>query len=181
MNSQRKIYLISGPCGSGKSSFVCAYAEHLAKKSETGQVYVIHGDSFHQGFVESDKLSSGKRTWGEILRFNWNCILYVAKSALKCGLDVLIDYVVEDELPLVQALARENKAKLYYLVLTTSPEEIQRRITQRGDVELIERALFLREKLGSCPENQRHLLDNSKMSLAEEIKAFEQGNFELVL
>lgn len=48
-----KIIFISGPCGTGKSTFTDEYARHMV--SENGKtVYVIHGDDFHAGFVEPE-------------------------------------------------------------------------------------------------------------------------------
>lgn len=49
------IYFISGPCGVGKSTLADAYAKHLTNAGIRKQVYVIHGDDFHQGFVETVK------------------------------------------------------------------------------------------------------------------------------
>jgi len=48
------IYFFSGPCGVGKSTLAYAYAKHLTNTGIRKQVYVIHGDDFHQGFVETD-------------------------------------------------------------------------------------------------------------------------------
>ena len=39
----------------------------------------------------------------------------------------------------------------------------------RGDEELIERALFLKKKLDSLPENQGHLYDNTGKTVSEEV------------
>ena len=86
------------------------------------------------------------------------------------GLDVVIDYVVEEELPLLQKLAKEHDAKLYYLVLTASEEAITKRIQTRGDEEMIERALFLKKKLDNLPENQGHLYDNTEKIVEEEVE-----------
>ncbi len=99
----------------------------------------------------------------------WECMLDVAGKALARGLDVVIDYVVEDELPLLQKLAKEYDAKLHYLVLTASEEAITERLRTRGDDELIERALFLKKKLDNLPENQGHLYDNTGKTMAEEV------------
>ena len=46
-----KIILISGPCGSGKTTFTNAYARHIVNRSRK-TVYVIHGDDFQAGFTE---------------------------------------------------------------------------------------------------------------------------------
>lgn len=171
------IYFFSGACGCGKSTLAEAFAKHLVNCCGKKQVYLIHGDDFHQGFVETDDKgdffvdgqAADTVAWEEILRFNWECIIDVADKALSRGLDVVIDYVIEDELPLVAALARKHQAALHYVVLTATEESIRQRITQRGDVDLIDRALFLKHKLEAMAENQGHLLDNTGMTVEEEI------------
>ena len=99
--------------------------------------------------------------WEDILRFNWDCIIATADRALSQGIDVLIDYVIEDELPRVRELAASRGAKLYYIVLTAAEEELERRIRSRGDVDMIERAKFLKRKLDWLPENIGHIYDNT--------------------
>ena len=182
------IYFISGPCGCGKSTFANAYARHLVDHEGRKQVYLIHGDDFHQGFVESEDKgaffvegqASDLLLWKDILKFNWDCILTVANRALLQGLDIVIDYVIEEELPLVRKLAQEHHANLYYIVLTASEDAIRERIHKRGDVEMIDRALFLKEKLDNLPENQGHLYDNTGKKVEEEIGQLQVEQFLVV-
>lgn len=166
-----KLIFISGPCGCGKSTFAGAYAGHLAGRS--GQpVCLIHGDDLRPGAVEPEEESvfsaDGKPSdtvqWEDILRSIWNCIIETAGRALGRGRDVVIDYVIEDELPRVRALAEQYGAEFYYIVLTAEAEELKRRIRFRGDVEMIGRALFLKQKLETLPENRGHLYDNTHKS-----------------
>ena len=152
-----KIIFISGACGSGKSTFADALARHLVRQDHK-TVYVIHGDDFHSGFREPEEKgdfvvngqASDQVLWEDILRFNWDCIISTAQRALQDNLDVVIDYVIEDELPRVRELAEKNGVPLYYIVLTAEAEEIERRIRERGDVDLIERALFLKRSWKIC-------------------------------
>lgn len=182
------IYFFSGPCGCGKSTLAGAYAKHLVNEGGKKQVYLIHGDDFHAGFIESDHKgaffvdgqASDALLWKDILKFNWDCILTVARKVLDTGLDVVIDYVIEDELPLVQKLAEEYDAKLYYVVLTASRDAIRQRITERGDVDMIERALFLKNKLDNMPENQGHLFDNTGKTVEQEVEELEMESFIVV-
>ena len=163
-----KIIFVSGACGSGKTTFADALARHLVRQ-EHKTVYVIHGDDFHGGFTEPEEKgdffvngqASDRVLWEDILRFNWDCIIATAQRALQDNLDVVIDYVIEDELPRVRELAENNRAPLYYIVLTADAEELRRRIGERGDVDLTERALFLKRKLEAMPENHGHIYNNT--------------------
>lgn len=164
------IYLFSGPCGCGKTTLATAFAEGLGKP-----VYLIHGDDFQAGFITPDHADGP--AWPEILRFNWACILSNARSALLLGVDVVIDYIVEDELPLAEALARDLGASLHYIVLTADEATLASRLRQRGDAWLTERSLFLKQKLGSMPENQGHLLDVTGLTPDEALARVQAGNF----
>ncbi|MDC7293393.1 ATP-binding protein [Butyrivibrio sp. DSM 10294] len=171
-----KIIFVSGPCGCGKSTFVDAYARHLVDKDRK-TVYVIHGDDFHGGFVEpedkGDFFVNGEASdsvlWEDILKFNWDCIIATAGRALQQGMDVLIDYVIETELPRVQNLAAQNGAELHYIVLTADEATIEKRIRGRGDIDMIERAKFLKKELEAMPENSGHLYDNSNKTTEETV------------
>lgn len=163
-----RIFLISGPCGCGKSTVAQALASHLSA-DRPRQVYLIHGDSFHAGFACTPG-SYPVTPWQQILDFNWVCILNTAQEALMRGMDVIIDYVVEEELPRVQALADRCAAKLHYTVLTASEEAIAQRLQQRGDPRLTERAIFLRKKLNALPENQGRLLDTTGCTPEEALR-----------
>ena len=172
-----KIIFISGACGCGKSTLADAYAKHYAQQNHR-TCYVIHGDDIYSGFVDpedkEDLFVNGQAQdlalWEDILRFNWDCILFIAERVLKQGLDVIIDYIIEDELPRVQQLAAKYKAPLHYIVLTASADEIERRIRKRSDVDLIERGLFLKKKLEAMPENQGHLFNNTERTVTDEIR-----------
>lgn len=181
------IYFFSGPCGCGKSTLAEAFAKKLVNSKERQQVYLIHGDDFHEGFIEIDDKgdffvdgqASDALAWQEILKFNWECLLDVARKALARGLDVVIDYVIEEELPLVQKVADEYDANLYYIVLTASEDAIRQRITKRGDVDMIERALFLKNKLENMPENQGHMFDNTDKSVEDELAEMDISKFQV--
>ena len=172
-----RIIFVSGACGSGKSTFADALARSLVRRDHK-TAYVIHGDDFHGGLVEPeekgdffvDGQASDKVLWEDILRFNWDRIIATAQRALEDNLDVVIDYVIEEELPRVRELAEKNRASLYYIVLTADGKELERRIRERGDVEMIERALFLKNKLEAMPENQGHIYNNTDKSVEQTVR-----------
>ena len=187
MIRKQKIIFISGPCGCGKSTFTDALARHICDR-DGKTVYVIHGDDFHAGFVETQEKDTffpdGEPAdlvrWEDILSFNWDCIIATAERALKQGVDVLIDYVIETELPRVKELAARNSAELYYIVITATEEEIEKRIRSRGDLDMIERAKFLKNELEQMPENKGHLYDNTERSVDETVNDIRLENYRVV-
>ena len=82
----------------------------------------------------------------------------------------MIDYVVEEELVRVRELAENNRASLYYIVLTADADEIERRIRKRGDVDVIGRALFLKKKLEAMPENRGHVYNNTRKTAEDAVR-----------
>ncbi len=164
------IYLFSGPCGCGKTTLTEACAKTL-----DAPAYIIHGDDLQAGFVTPEHAEGP--SWPDILAFNWACILANARCALQLGVDVVIDYVVEDELPLVRSLAVELGTTLYYIVLTASEDTLRNRLQERGDAWLTDRALFLKAKLDTMPENQGHLYDITGMSVEQELQELHPERF----
>lgn len=180
-----RIFFISGACGCGKTTFADAYASHLVR-TEHKTVYMIHGDHFQDGFVKPEEQGffNGSRAadpvlWEDVLRFNWDCIVYAAGRALDMGLDVVVDYVVEDELSRVRELAAAHHAELYYIVMTAASREIERRIRERGDVQLIERALFLKRKLEAMGENRGRLYDTTGKTTDEMLREIDMEKYAL--
>ena len=180
-----RIFMFSGACGCGKSTLSTAYARHLVQHGGKNQVYVIHGDDFRAGFEETERAVDSSCPdflgWTDILRFNWECIIAVAEKALARNLDVIIDYVVEDELPLLRDLARRAHAELFYAVLTASEEELRQRLIGRGSEEWIDRSLFLKNKLDHASENAHHLYDISDMTVEQEIARFDPSKYRVSL
>lgn len=170
-----KIVFISGPCGCGKSTFSDALARHLAF-CDNKTVYIIHGDDFHAGFIEppqerGDFFVNGEASdtvlWEDILKFNWGCILDTADRALSQGMDVIIDYIIEKEFSRIIELAKKHNAEFFYIVLTASAEMLESRIRSRGDIDMMNRSLFLKKELEAMPENQGHIYDNTGKSIDE--------------
>ncbi|MBR3765081.1 MAG: AAA family ATPase [Clostridia bacterium] len=159
------IWLLSGPCGAGKTTLSARLAAQLSCRQSGRQVCLLHGDDFHAALVGDDRAPAAL-AWEEVLRFNWDCLLSAAGHALDRELDVVMDYVVEDELPRVLRLAREKGAALRYAVLTVPEDTLRHRLQERGDAWLTERALFLRQKLTAAPENLGRLVDCTDASAA---------------
>ena len=177
------IYFVSGPCGVGKTTTANALAKQLVAERRT--VCLIHGDDLGDHLLLPDDVSPFTEDgrirdtvlWNRLLRFNWQCLLDMTRNALDAGADVVIYYVIEQELPLVSSLAREKGASLHYAVLTATKEALTQRIHRRGDPEILGRSLFLKTQLEQAEENRRHLLDISGLTPEQTVPLLQSGRF----
>ncbi|MCG1023591.1 AAA family ATPase [Sutcliffiella horikoshii] len=148
----RSIYIISGPCGVGKSTVTKGLARKLEK------AVLVEGDMITGMFV-----GQVQPPWEEKLSIVWQNISSLTKNYLRNGYDVVIDYVVEDEWEwFCKELQQAGmNITLHYYVLRADPEVLVERITERGDTEMIPRSLELLHQLESKKENAPHLYDTT--------------------
>jgi predicted ABC-type ATPase len=147
----RSIYIISGPCGVGKSTITKGLARNFEK------AVLVEGDLISAMFVGQVP------PWEEKLAIVWQNLSSLTKNFLLNGYDVVIDYVVENEL---EWFCRELQQTglditLHYYVLRADPEVLVERITKRGDTEMIPRSLELLYQLENKKENAPHLYDTT--------------------
>lgn len=162
MNKQNEniIYLISGPLGVGKSTT----SKELARNVE--QCVRIEGDIFLH--MLGDELSL---SWEERLRLSWENILALTRNYLLCGLNVVIDFVVEEELEwFCTHLSDLQNVSLKYVVLTAEKEKIVERLNTRGDIDSLERSLFLLNKMKSSPYTNKFSYDTTLKQPSETVK-----------
>ncbi|ULL16596.1 hypothetical protein DVH26_20395 [Paenibacillus sp. H1-7] len=155
------IYVISGPLGVGKSTVSKSLADGM------NQCALIEGDLLLHVYR-----GENEPPWEERLRLAWLNITAVTRNLLRHELNVIIDFVVEDELQWLYDQLTDLDATIHYVVLHAEPETLAARLNQRGDAQYIQRSLFLRNKLMTSPTNKPFLLDaNCKRpeELAEEI------------
>ena len=61
--------------------------------------------------------------------------------------------------------------------MTASEETLKQRIADRGDIEITERSLFLKNELDHMPENQGHLFENTWMTVEQELSELDINRF----
>lgn len=144
------IYIISGPLGVGKSTVSKSLADSM------NQCALIEGDLLLHVYR-----GENEPPWEERLRLAWLNITAVTRNLHRNGLDVVIDFVVEDELQWFYDELSDLDATLYYVVLHAEPETLAARLSQRGDAQYTQRSLFLRNKLMALPNNLPFLLDTN--------------------
>ena len=158
---QKTIYLISGPCGAGKSTITKELLRSVKKSA------LIQGDDFlSQPMYESDS----EPPWDEMLAIMWKNILSFTQNLLQHDYNVIIDSVVEDELDWFCRHFAYQNVKIKYVVLLAEEDTLKERLNKRGDPYLIDRSLFLLNQLEREPANSKHLYNTSYKEPAEIIE-----------
>ncbi|WP_226682995.1 AAA family ATPase [Sutcliffiella horikoshii] len=146
------VYIISGPCGVGKSTITKGLARKLEK------AVLVEGDLISAMFVGEEQPA-----WEEKLSIVWKNLSSLTKNFLANGYNVVIDYVVEDELEWFCKELQQARldVTLHYYVLCADPEVLVERITKRGDINMIPRSLELLHQLENKKENAPYLYDTT--------------------
>ncbi|MGV3487376.1 MAG: AAA family ATPase [Tuberibacillus sp.] len=158
LGAKRSIYIFSGPCGVGKSTITKAFAGKL------GKAVLIEGDEIHSMLPEDADIP-----WETGLSIVWKNLVSLTKNFHEGGLDVIIDFVVEEELAWFCRQFSED-ISIYYIVLRADAETLIKRINARGDHYIIDRSLFLLNKLEASSQNQPYLFDTTDKDPASIIK-----------
>lgn len=145
----RNIYLISGPCGVGKSTVSKELAQRIPRS------VLLVGDNLLHMYQGYDT------PWEERLSLSWTNILSLTRNFIGAGWNVVIDFVVEDELEWFVHELEDLSVTLHYIVLVADEATLLERISRRGTPEISERSLFLLHKLKTLDANGPFLYDTS--------------------
>jgi len=151
----RAVYLISGPLGVGKTSV----AEALSKSLE--HTALVVGDNLYNLQEESELI------WEEKLRRSWARILSETKRNLDKSLDVIVDFVVEDELPWFREQLSGYGLRFWYVVLMADKSTLIERLKKRNELKYKDRSMVLLDQLSKEPSNENHLLDTNNREISE--------------
>jgi deoxyadenosine/deoxycytidine kinase len=157
--NEKTIYIISGPCGAGKSTIAKELSRYLQKS------VLIVGDDIMSMFEDDNE-----PPWDEWLELTWKNILSLTSNFVQHDYDVVIDYIVETELEWFFKQTTDLNVEIKYVVLRADEEKLIERLNKRGDPQLVDRSLALLNQLGSSAENQNHLYDTTHKLPAEIIK-----------
>ena len=169
-SAMKTIYIISGPCGVGKSTLAKELAEQVEKSA------LIHGDDLLHMYSDASS-----PPWEEKLSIMWKNILSVTNTLLQHDYNVIIDIVVEDELEWFCRHFAHLDVYIKYVVLRADSDILIERINKRGDTYMIERSLFLLNQLeNETPFNQSYLYDTTDKKPAEIVRdIIESARFDL--
>lgn len=152
----RTIYLISGPLGVGKSSLSKMISQKLG-------FVLVDGDSFFVPLGKNEELS-----WKHRLRMSWDWIIGETRRHINNNKDVVIDFVVENELSFFLKKVSNLNVQVNYVALVANRADLIKRLKKRdGGTQYLERSIRLLDKLQSDLNNKPYLLDSTGKSTAE--------------
>ena len=105
--------------------------------------------------------------WDERLQNAWREILSRTKGYLQKGSNVVIDFVVEDELEWFCKQVSDPDVAINYVVLITDKENILKRLGMRNEIKYKDRSLFLLDKLSKNPQNAKYLYDTTGKNIPD--------------
>lgn len=152
MNPPRTIYLISGPLGVGKTTL----ANMVVQKLECA---LVNGDAF---FVPLEHVK--RMSWKQRLELSWMNIICSTKHYVEHGYDVVIDFVVEDELPWICEQLSTVNARIKYIALTTNEETLEQRLKIKGGEQYLQRSITLMHQLRENEGNKQFECDTTDKS-----------------
>lgn len=156
-----KLYLITGPAGVGKSTISMKIAEKLEKS------VLIEGDEIYNFFV------GGRiKPWLKEapLDLFWNNCIYLIKSYLENGYDVVFNYIVKpNQFKRLETIFKDYD--IIFKVLLTDKETIVKRDKERPlDCQMKDRSLILLQEFIDCNYDEKYILDTSNLTIEETVK-----------
>lgn len=157
------IYIISGPCGVGKSSVANKLAQNYKLSSH------INGDELYNMVV-----GGSVEPWkddGQYLELLWSNINSLAVNFIKRGFTVVIDYVVfPEDLKLIKELKDRFQIKIKYIVLIAEAGIIRVRDSLRTENEKMgNRAVELLKEFEDKNIDDRFIINTSLKSIDETV------------
>jgi predicted kinase len=149
------VYIISGPPGVGKTTIATRLFESIENcRLVAGDEFLIAVKNSGLGFEE-------------IKEESWKKILSATTENINQGFNVVIDFVVEDELARISKYADSSGVKCKYVVLIADEKSILERLAKRNDLGFKDRALFVLKKLINDPKNKEFLYDTSNKDVTK--------------
>lgn len=169
----RRVFIVSGPAGVGKSTTACILAEKLKKSA------YISGDT-----VSHMSISGREKPWESenANKLIWENIKDLTKNFLDYGCDVVIDWVAFwNDIKQYTFDWMEQGIEVRYVILWAEENVHVERDRQRPkEIQMGERVLILRDEfLNSCAPS-RFFLDNTTTGIENIIKKIQLDSRFLV-
>lgn len=156
----RKLYIITGPAGVGKST-ISKQIAHTLEKS-----VLIEGDDIYNQFV-GGRISPWKKD--APLELFWeNCIMLI-NNYLKNDYDVVFNYIIKkSKFNQISNIFKEYEIK--FVNLMVDEETIIKRDKERPEnCRMGERSLILLNEFKETNYNEKYILDTTNMNIEESV------------
>lgn len=161
MNSsyiEKTLFIITGPCGVGKSTISQKLAEQFDLSCH------INVDLLY-GMVISGYVKPWKDD-GKLMNLLWRNVCSLIKNFANENYTVILDYIVFPEH--LKYMIEELKLKVKYVVLTADKDTIRNRdLLRPADEVMGERAIELLEEFNAKGINHKYLIDTSFKTIEE--------------
>lgn len=163
----KKLYLITGPAGVGKSTISRSLAEKLSKS------VLIEGDDVYH-FVTGGYISPWKP--GNHMDLFWKNSISLIRNSLENGYDVVFNYIIKKDN--YEMLKKEfSKYEIIFKVLLVSEEELLRRDKLRDeDCRMNERCLILLNNFKNQNFDEAFIVDTTNLTVEETLNRVKGGN-----
>jgi 2-phosphoglycerate kinase len=157
------IYVITGPCGIGKSSISYSLADRYERSAHIDADYLYH-------MVVGGRVRPWEDDWA-LLNLLWANIRSVTENFVTRGITPVIDYVIfPEQLGFVKEIAEKHDLKVKYVVLMADEKTVRHRDNCRpSDIQMGERAVILLNEFQEKKMDDRFILDTTNRSIEETI------------
>ena len=153
-----KLYLITGPCGVGKTTVSKCLAEKLDKS------VLLEGDDFYHHVI-SGYVSAWKE--GNHLDIFWKVVIDTINNYLNTGYDVVFNYIInKEEFDKLSLIFKDIDTK--FIVLIANSETLLERDSKRPiDCQMKERCTILLNSFLDYGFDNKYFLDEENLSIDE--------------
>jgi len=161
LNKEKNIFIITGPCGVGKSTISHNLAQTLDKSSH------INADLIYEMVVGGYVFP-----WqddGNLTELLWSNVSALAFNYIGNNFDVVIDYIVfPEQLKYLEKLRCEYNIVLKYVVLMANEDTIRIRDGKRAPEEIMgDRAIEVLNEFKDKEIDSKYILDTSDKSIED--------------
>ncbi len=159
-NSKTQLYVITGPCGVGKSTITNMIAKNLESSA------VIEGDDIYH-MVISGYVSPWKDHDNKYTNLLWDNALELISNFINKDISVIFNYIIyPDRLKQITDKFKDNKSLIIkFVVLTTDEKTIRERDKLRPeDCQMGDRSIVVLNEFKEKGYDTKYILDTSNIS-----------------
>ena len=168
MKNKKKLTIITGPAGVGKSTISNILAEQSKKSA------LIEGDDIYH-LVKGGYISA----WNDNnhLEVFWQNVISLIENFLNKDYEVIFNYIVnKDNIKMLKERFKDVEIK-YVVLLTDEKTIIERDKSRPLENQMHERVIILLNSFKNQNINDKYILDTSNLSINDTVKEIDNKRF----